>query len=58
MDTDNHEGKEPPQEVQQEIKIERPKRAKITEAEAIKWTEEFAAKRKERFIASVRKSKS
>lgn len=41
----------------QEIKVERPKRATITAEQALKWTEEFASKRKERFIASVRKSK-
>jgi hypothetical protein len=38
-------------------KVERPKRAKLTEEEIIKRMESFD-ERKERFIASVRKSKS
>jgi hypothetical protein len=40
-----------------EIKIERPQRAKLSSAEVIKRTEEFP-KRKEKFIAIVRKSKN
>ena len=43
---------------EEEWVIRRPKRAKITAEEAIKWTEDFASKRKEEFIASIRKSKS
>ena len=40
----------------QEIKIERPPRAKLTAEESLKRTLEFD-KRKEKFIASIRKSK-
>jgi hypothetical protein len=40
-----------------EAKIERPRRAVITRKEALKRMKEFA-KRKERFIATVRASKS
>lgn len=36
--------------------IQRPKRKTVTEEEALKWTESFAAKRKEAFIAAIRKS--
>lgn len=39
------------------IKIERPKRAKLSEEETLKRMEDFDA-RKEQFIASIRKSKS
>lgn len=39
-----------------EIKIERPPRAKLSPEEALKRTEEFD-KRKEKFIASIRKGK-
>ncbi len=39
-----------------EIKIERPPRAKLAAQESLKRTQEFD-KRKEKFIASVRKSK-
>lgn len=39
-----------------EIKIERPPRAKLSAKEVIKRMEEFP-KRKERFIATVRKGK-
>lgn len=37
--------------------IRRPKRRTVTEKEALKWTESFAAERKESFIAAIRKSK-
>ena|GEM_PF-3204547 len=37
--------------------IRRPKRKVVTEEEALKWTESFAAERKEPFIAAIRKSK-
>jgi len=40
-----------------EAKIERPRRAVITRKEALKRMKEFS-KRKERFIATVRASKS
>jgi hypothetical protein len=43
-----------PKEVQ-ELKIERPKRAKLSEAETLKRMEAFDA-RKELFVAAVRKS--
>ena len=39
-----------------EIKIERPARAKLSAEESLKRTKEFD-KRKERFIASIRKGK-
>ena len=39
-----------------EIKIERPQRAKLSAEESLKRTQEFD-KRKERFIASIRKGK-
>jgi hypothetical protein len=41
----------------QELKIERPKRAKLSEEETLKRMEAFE-ERKEQFVASVRKSKS
>lgn len=41
----------------QELKIERPKRAKLSEEETLKRMEAFD-ERKEKFIASVRKGKS
>jgi len=40
-----------------ELKIERPPRIKLSEKESLKRTKDFD-KRKERFIAAVRKSKS
>jgi hypothetical protein len=40
-----------------EIKIERPPRAKLSAEESLKRTQEFD-KRKEKFIASIRKGKS
>jgi hypothetical protein len=40
-----------------ELKIQRPKRAKLSEAETLKRMEAFD-ERKEQFIASVRKGKS
>jgi hypothetical protein len=39
-----------------ELKIERPPRVKLSSKESLKRTQEFD-KRKERFIAAVRKSK-
>ncbi|MEK6300613.1 MAG: hypothetical protein AABO41_07825 [Acidobacteriota bacterium] len=39
-----------------EIKIERPPRAKLTPEESLKRTQDFD-KRKEKFIASIRKGK-
>ena len=39
-----------------EIKIERPQRAKLSAEESLKRTEEFD-KRREKFIASIRKGK-
>ena len=39
-----------------EIRIERPLRAKLSAAESLKRTQEFD-KRREKFIASIRKSK-
>ena len=39
-----------------EIKIERPPRAKLSAAESLKRTQEFD-KRKDKFIASIRKGK-
>jgi hypothetical protein len=39
------------------VKVERPKRAKLTEEETLKRMESFES-RKEQFIASVRKGKS
>lgn len=44
-------------EEMQKIKIERPKRAKLSEEETLKRMEAFD-ERKEQFIASIRKSKS
>ncbi len=41
----------------QELKIERPKRAKLSEEETLKRMEAFG-ERKEQFVASVRKGKS
>jgi len=40
-----------------EIKVERPRRATLSEKEALKRMKEFA-KRKERFLATARASKS
>jgi hypothetical protein len=40
-----------------EIKIERPPRAKLSAEESLKRTQEFD-KRKEKFIASIRKGKN
>ena len=40
-----------------EIRVERPSRAKLSEKEALKRMKEFA-KRKERFLATARTSKS
>ena len=40
-----------------EIRIERPPRAKLSAEESLKRTQEFD-KRKERFIASIRKGKN
>jgi hypothetical protein len=40
-----------------EVKIERPQRVKLSAKESLKRTQEFD-KRKEQFIASVRKGKS
>jgi hypothetical protein len=40
-----------------ELKIERPPRVKLSAKESLKRTQEFD-KRKERFIAAIRKSKS
>lgn len=40
-----------------EFKIERPEPAKITAQEAVKRMQEFAAQRKEKLVAGVRKSK-
>jgi hypothetical protein len=40
-----------------ELKIERPKRAKLTAKESLKRMQEFA-KRKEKFIAAVREGKN
>lgn len=42
--------------VVKEIKIERPERAKLSAEESLKRMKEFD-KRKEKFIASIRKSK-
>jgi hypothetical protein len=41
----------------QQVRVERPKRAKLTEAETLKRMESFD-ERKEQFVASVRKGKS
>jgi hypothetical protein len=41
----------------QELKVQRPKRAKLSEEETLKRMEAFD-ERKEQFIASVRKGKS
>jgi hypothetical protein len=40
-----------------EIRVERPRRAKVSEKESLKRMKEFA-KRKERFLATARTSKS
>lgn len=40
-----------------EFKIERPEPAKLSAQEALKRMQEFAAQRKENFVAAVRKSK-
>ena len=40
-----------------DIKIERPARAKLSAEESLKRTQEFD-KRKEKFLASIRKSKN
>jgi len=40
-----------------EIKVERPRRANVSEKEALKRMKEFS-KRKERFLATARASKS
>ena len=50
--------KTPPETQTEEWKIERPARATLTPEESIRRTEEFIEKRKESFIASIRKSKS
>ena len=44
--------------VVKELKIERPPRAVVTEAQAIKRMKEFVEKRKEKFIATVRENKN
>lgn len=41
-----------------EFKIERPEAAKLSPEEALKRAQEFAAQRKEKLIATVRKGKS
>ena len=41
-----------------ELKVERPPRAEVTEAQALKRMKEFAEKRKEKFIGTVRENKS
>lgn len=41
----------------QELKVERPRRAKLSEEETLKRMEAFG-ERKEKFIASVRKGKN
>ena len=41
-----------------ELKVERPPRVEVTEAQAIKRMKEFAEKRKEKFIGSVRENKN
>ncbi|MBI3911248.1 MAG: hypothetical protein HY320_09980 [Armatimonadetes bacterium] len=41
----------------QQMKVERPKRAKLTEEETLKRMEAFD-ERKEKFVASVRKGKN
>jgi len=46
-----------PEPLETEWIIRRPKRAKLTAEESIRRTEEFVEKRKEQFIASIRKSK-
>ena len=43
--------------VLKEVKVERPPRAKLSPEESLKRTQEFD-KRKERFIAAVRKGKN
>jgi len=40
-----------------EVKVERPRRAKVSEKEALKQMKEFS-KRREKFIATVRAGKS
>ena len=58
-DTDKQPGGEQPEPelLETEWIIRRPKRAKLTAEESIRRTEEFVEKRKEQFIASIRKSK-
>ncbi len=41
----------------EELKIQRPERAKLSEQESLKRMQEFS-KRKEKFIAAVRKGKN
>ncbi len=41
-----------------ELKVERPPRAEVTEQQAIKRMKEFAEKRKEKFVGSVRENKN
>jgi hypothetical protein len=43
--------------VVKEIKIERPPRAEVTEAQAVKRMKEFVEKRREKFISSIRENK-
>ncbi|MBV9852022.1 MAG: hypothetical protein JO250_20340 [Armatimonadetes bacterium] len=50
-----------PEEEKEEVKeytVQRPPRLKLTAEESLKRTQEFVALRKEKFIASIRKSKS
>ena len=44
--------------VVKELKVERPPRAEVTEQQALKRMKEFAEKRKEKFIGTVRENKS
>ena len=44
--------------VVKELKVERPPRAEVTEQQAIKRMKEFAEKRKEKFVGSVRENKN
>lgn len=46
-----------PKEVAEEIRIIRPPRARLSSEEVRKRMEEFVEKRREAFIAAVRKSK-
>jgi hypothetical protein len=50
-------GMKKPKPTPNEIKVERPPRAKLSEEEVIKRMKEFS-KRKERFLATARASKS